>query len=161
MKTDSTTTGTAETPPAFTFDAWVSFKARTVQADDGLRVEFAVHIPSEMNSVLITKPDQFYITCKYRVRKGFQWGQLGRHAEVRVTAWIETGKRGGQWLHCTDVQIIKGVQIEKPAPLPKFMRKEVNAVKALAMEEKQAKASLKPAKVSQKREILGQLSLML
>lgn len=93
----------------FTFETWVSYPARTVNADDGLRVEFTVPVHTVLLPVVGTEKRE--ILCKYRVRRGFTWGQLGRKASVRIDADLCQGKRGGLWLHCQNVDILEGQRL--------------------------------------------------
>jgi hypothetical protein len=97
----------------FVFDSWVSYPARTVQAEDGLRVEFSVPVHSDLLEI-VNNPNKRELLCKYRVRKGFKWGELGRMAEVRIEADLSQGPKGGLYLHCKTVEILKPAAINGP-----------------------------------------------
>lgn len=105
----------------YRFETWVSYPARAVNADDGLRIEFSVPVHSDLLDA-VGNPEKTEITCKYRVRKGFLWGGLGRQASIRIEAHLTAGPRGGLYLHCKQVDILKPVKI-KGEPLPRFLKK--------------------------------------
>ena len=107
-------------PPLISFETWVSYPARTVNADDGLRVEFSVPVHMDLQPH-ISDPARTDILCKYRVRAGFKWGQLGRQASIKVTGYVETGPRGGQYFRCKSVEIIQGQRINNSDAATKRM----------------------------------------
>lgn len=90
---------------ALRIDTWVSYPARTVNAEDGLRVEFSVPVSLDLQTWVGVEKRE--IGCKYRVRKGFAWGGLGRGARVVMEADLCRGPRGGYYLHCKDVAIVE------------------------------------------------------
>ncbi len=104
----------------FSFETWVSYPARAVNAEDGLRIEFSVPVHSDLLAAVGEEKKE--ITCKYRVRKGFLWGGMGRRADIRIEAHLTAGPRGGFYLHCKQVDILKPVPIRGEA-LPKFLKK--------------------------------------
>ncbi|GAB3753871.1 hypothetical protein [Spirosoma pomorum] len=106
----------------FVFDSWVSYPARTVNADDGLRVEFSVPVHSDLLEA-VNNPDKRELLCKYRVRKGFKWGELGRMAEVHIEADLSKGPKGGMYLHCKSVEILKPAAIGGPKLSRSLMKK--------------------------------------
>lgn len=99
-----------------TITTYVSYPARPVHAKDGLRVEFTIPVHSEMLSMVPN--GKATITCKCRVWKGFKWGQLGSGAELKLVGQLVAGPRGGMYLMCSAVEILKGVPISGPK-LPK------------------------------------------
>lgn len=103
------------------FETWVSYPARTVNAEDGLRVEFSV--PVHMDLVRLVPTDKREILCKYRVRKGFAWGGLGRAAKVKVEGDLCEGPRGGKYLHCREVTILEAHPIKGEMLSKSMMRK--------------------------------------
>ncbi|WP_288425897.1 hypothetical protein [uncultured Spirosoma sp.] len=103
----------------FSFETWVSYPARAVNAEDGLRIEFSVPVHSDLLAAVGEEKKE--ITCKYRVRKGFLWGGMGRRADIRIEAHLTAGPRGGLYLHCKQVDILKPVPIRGEA-LPKFLK---------------------------------------
>lgn len=105
----------------FSFETWVSYPARAVNAEDGLRIEFSVPVHSDLLAA-VNDPEKKEITCKYRVRKGFLWGGMGRRASIRIEAHLTAGPRGGLYLHCKQVDILGPVPIRGEA-LPKFLKK--------------------------------------
>lgn len=105
----------------FSFETWVSYPARAVNAEDGLRIEFSVPVHSDLLAA-VGNPEKTEITCKYRVRKGFLWGSMGRRASIRIEAHLTAGPRGGLYLHCKQVDILSPVKIRGEA-LPKFLKK--------------------------------------
>ncbi len=105
----------------YSFDTWVSYPARAVNAEDGLRIEFSVPVHSDLLEA-VNNPEKTEIVCKYRVRAGFKWGGLGRRADVRIEAHLTQGPKGGLYLHCKNVEILNPVPI-KGEPLPSFLRK--------------------------------------
>lgn len=115
---------TETTPPLITFETWVSYPARTVNAEDGLRIEFSVPVHLDLQPH-ITDPTRTEILCKYRVRYGFKWGQLGRQASVKVSGYVETGPRGGQYFHCKSVEILAGKPRPKTDPAVKRLEKRL------------------------------------
>ncbi|OIN55637.1 hypothetical protein [Arsenicibacter rosenii] len=100
-------------------ETWVSYPARTVNAEDGLRVEFS--IPVHMDLLPFMNGPRTQLLCKYRVRKGFTWGQLGNQAHVRIKGYVETGNRGGQYFHCKEVEILEGKPINNADKATKRM----------------------------------------
>jgi hypothetical protein len=96
----------------FTFETWVSWPARAVNADDGLRIEFSVPVHFDLLEA-VNNPDKREITCKYRVRQGFKWSGLGRQASVKIEAHLTEGPKGGLYLHCKNVEILE------PKPIPR------------------------------------------
>lgn len=103
--------------PTFLLETHVSYRARAVNAPDGLRIEFTVPVHSDLLPYM-TDPERRTIPVKARCWKGFKWGQLGQGADVRLHAVLDTGTRGGQYLYCDKVEIIKGVPRNGPK-LPK------------------------------------------
>ncbi|WP_375445781.1 hypothetical protein [uncultured Fibrella sp.] len=109
----------------YTFETWVSYPARAVNAEDGLRIEFSVPVHSDLQTAM-KNPDKREILCKYRVRKGFLWGQLGRNARVKIEATLVDGARGGQHLHCSTVEILEGKpRTTKADPIARRMEKKL------------------------------------
>lgn len=102
-----------------TIETWVSYPARTVNAEDGLRVEFS--IPVHMDLLPFMNAPRTQILCKYRVRKGFTWGQLGNQSHIRITGYVETGNRGGQYIHCKTVDILAGTPVNNADKATKRM----------------------------------------
>jgi len=106
----------------FTFETWVSWPARTVNAEDGLRVEFSVPVHLDLLEA-VNSPDKTEILCKYRVKKGFKWGDLGRRAGVKVEADLCQGPKGGLYLHCKSVEILQPVAITQVKPTKSQLKK--------------------------------------
>ncbi len=124
----------------FTFETWVSYPARAVNAEDGLRVEFTIPVHSNLVAAM-KNPEKREILCKYRVRKGFLWGQLGRNATVRIEATLVDGARGGQHLHCSNVEIVTGVpRVAKADPAARRQEKRLAKAAGVAL------TDLRPAK---------------
>ncbi|MEZ0484328.1 hypothetical protein [Fibrella aquatica] len=124
----------------YTFETWVSYPARAVNAEDGLRIEFSVPVHSDLQAAM-KNPEKREILCKYRVRKGFLWGQLGRNARVKVEATIVDGARGGQHLHCSAVDILEGkARTAKADPAARRMEKKLAKAAGVSM------ADLRPGK---------------
>ncbi|UHG93406.1 hypothetical protein [Spirosoma oryzicola] len=105
----------------FSFDTWVSYHAQRAWDNDGLRVNFTVPVHSDLLEA-VNNPEKTEITCKYRVRKNFLWGGLGKMAKVHIEAHLTQGPKGGLYLHCKHVEILEPVPI-KGEPLPGFLKK--------------------------------------
>ncbi|QMW04049.1 hypothetical protein [Spirosoma foliorum] len=113
----------------FSFDSWVSYPARAVNAEDGLRIEFSVPIHSDLVAA-INNPDKTEILCKYRVKKGFKWGELGRRATIKIEADLSQGPKGGLYLHCKSVEILNPVAINSSKPSSAQLKKWAKAATA-------------------------------
>ncbi|MVM37223.1 hypothetical protein GO730_05610 [Spirosoma sp. HMF3257] len=111
---------------SFTFDSWVSWPARAVNAEDGLRIEFSVPVHSDLVAA-VNNPDKTEILCKYRVKKGFRWGELGRRASVKIEAELSQGPKGGLYLHCHNVEILQPVAINNAKPSSAQLKKWAKA----------------------------------
>lgn len=110
-------------PTLISLETWVSYPARTANTDDGLRVEFS--IPIHMDLLPFMNASRTQILCKYRVRKGFTWGQLGNQAHIRIKGYVETGPKGGQYFHCKEVEILAGQPINNADKATKSMVKRM------------------------------------
>lgn len=147
----------------YTFETWVSYPARAVNAEDGLRIEFTVPVHSDLVPVM-KNPDKREILCKYRVRKGFLWGQLGRNATVRIEATVVDGARGGQHLHCTSVEILSGTpRTAKADPAARRQEKRMAKQAGVALTDLRPKKPEKKTKTAKRAStappMVAQLSL--
>jgi hypothetical protein len=102
-----------------TFETWVSYPARAVNRPDGsLGLQFSVPVHVDLVP-LLNDAQKTHISCEARVRAGLRWSQLGRDARVKLTGHVRTGPRGGQYFHCTEVEIIQPVPVRAAQPKPR------------------------------------------